>query len=99
VGPCTIKAIYVRFEAFMAITMKKAVYLDLAPCRYCVNRGFIFRVGEKGEETPRARYQREQVPAVFFYPEDGGDTFLRNIGQHNIYTAPHPRRLLFSKEI
>jgi hypothetical protein len=28
----------------------------------------------------------------FFYPEDGGDTFLRNVGSHMIYTAPHPRR-------
>jgi hypothetical protein len=28
----------------------------------------------------------------FFYPEDGGDTFLRNVGSHKIYTAPHPRR-------
>jgi hypothetical protein len=29
----------------------------------------------------------------FFYPEDGGDTFLRNVGSfHTIYTAPRPRR-------
>jgi hypothetical protein len=28
----------------------------------------------------------------FFYPEDGGYTFLRNLGLHKIYTAPHPRR-------
>jgi hypothetical protein len=28
----------------------------------------------------------------FFYPEDVGDTFLRNVGSHKIYTAPHPRR-------
>jgi hypothetical protein len=28
----------------------------------------------------------------FFYPEDRGDTFLRNIGSHKIYTAPHPRK-------
>jgi hypothetical protein len=28
----------------------------------------------------------------FFYPEDGGDTFLRNVDSHKIYTAPHPRR-------
>jgi hypothetical protein len=27
-----------------------------------------------------------------FLPEDGGDTFLRNVGSHKIYTAPHPRR-------
>jgi hypothetical protein len=25
----------------------------------------------------------------FFYPEDGGDTFLRNVGSHKIYMAPH----------
>jgi hypothetical protein len=30
--------------------------------------------------------------AVFFYPEDGGNTFLRNVGSHKIYTAAHPRR-------
>jgi hypothetical protein len=28
----------------------------------------------------------------FFYHENGGDTFLRNVGLHKIYTAPHPRR-------
>jgi hypothetical protein len=28
----------------------------------------------------------------FFYPEDGGNTFLYNIGSHKIYMAPHPRR-------
>jgi hypothetical protein len=27
-----------------------------------------------------------------FYPEDGGDTFLRSVGSQKIYTAPHPRR-------
>jgi hypothetical protein len=27
----------------------------------------------------------------FFYPEDGGDMFLRNVGSHKIYNAPHPR--------
>jgi hypothetical protein len=26
------------------------------------------------------------------YPEDGGDTFLRDVCSHKIYTAPHPRR-------
>jgi hypothetical protein len=24
----------------------------------------------------------------FFYPEDGGDTILRNVGSHRNYTAP-----------
>jgi hypothetical protein len=26
------------------------------------------------------------------YPEDGGGTFLRNLGSQKIYTTPHPRR-------
>jgi hypothetical protein len=29
---------------------------------------------------------------VDFYPEDGGDMFLRNVSSHKIYTVPHPRR-------
>jgi hypothetical protein len=63
----------------------------------------IFKV-----EKPRARNQREVtadwaiflrwfLPRGFFYPEDGGDTFLRNVGSHKIYTAPHPRRRHSSK--
>jgi hypothetical protein len=49
-----------------------------------------------------ARNQRKQVSAAtclrwfighgFFYPEYGGDTFLRNVSSHKIYTASHPRR-------
>jgi hypothetical protein len=35
----------------------------------------------------------------FFYPEDGGDTFLRNVGSHKFYTAPHPRKRHSSKYI
>jgi hypothetical protein len=30
----------VRFEVFTAVTMKSAVFWDLTPCRYCVNRRF-----------------------------------------------------------
>jgi hypothetical protein len=56
----------VRFEVFTAVTMKNAVFWNVAPCRSC---------------------------ELNFYPEDGGDTFLRNVGSiHKIYTAPHPRR-------
>jgi hypothetical protein len=28
-------------------------------------------------------------------PEDGGDTFLRNVGSNHNYTAPDPRRRLY----
>jgi hypothetical protein len=35
----------------------------------------------------------------FFYPKDGGDTFLRNVGSPKIYTAPHLRRRHFFLEM
>jgi hypothetical protein len=34
------KNLHVRFEVFTAVTMKNAVFWDVAPCRYCVNRHF-----------------------------------------------------------
>jgi hypothetical protein len=42
----------------------------------------IFRVEKSASEEPAWRDG---------YPEDGGDTFLRNVGSHKIYTEPHPR--------
>jgi hypothetical protein len=49
--------------------------------------------------------QREQFAAALcsrwflahglFYPEDGGDIFLKNVGAPKIYAAPHPRRRAF----
>jgi hypothetical protein len=52
--PSVVSDDLVRFEVFTAMTMKDAVFWDVAP--------------------------------------DGGDTVLRNVGEQNIYTAPHPRR-------
>jgi hypothetical protein len=60
--------LHVRFEVFTAVTMKKAIFWDVAPCRYCINRRFggtiasIFRVEEK-RKYPRARNQNEQAAA------------------------------------
>jgi hypothetical protein len=79
--------------------MKNAVFWGVAPCR-CgrLNRRFggSYRLHLQGRKNPRAKNLREQVAAElasFFYPEDGGDTILRNVGSiDHIYTAPHPRR-------
>jgi hypothetical protein len=35
---------FVRFEVFTAVTMKKAVFWDVATTRYCVNRLFEERI-------------------------------------------------------
>jgi hypothetical protein len=57
----------------------------------------IFRVEKSAsEESAWAEccYLIMLVPrSRFFYPEDGGDTFLGSVGSfHRIYTAPQPRR-------
>jgi hypothetical protein len=51
--------IYVRFEVFMAVTMKNAVFWNVAPCRSCVNRRFggMYRIHLQGRKI------REQVAA------------------------------------
>jgi hypothetical protein len=87
---------------------KNAIFLDVTPCKYCVNRRFggTYRRHLQGikpaSEEPAsvggfaseksATCPRWFLASRFLYPEDGGDTFLRNVGLHNIYTAPHPRR-------
>jgi hypothetical protein len=65
----------VRFEVFTAMIKKNAVFWDVAPCRYFVNRRFggTYPLHLQGIRNPQAMNQREQVA------EDGGDTFLRNV--------------------
>jgi hypothetical protein len=77
----------VRFEVFTAMTMKNAVFWDVALCRYFVNRRFggMYHLHLQGIRNPRAINQGEEVTTAysysdFLYPEDGGDTFLRNVG-------------------
>jgi hypothetical protein len=83
----------------MAVTVKNAVFWDIAPCRSCVNRRFggkycLYIQGRKILIVIQsaATSSRWFLVRGFFYPEDGGYTFLRNVGSHSIYTAPHPKR-------
>jgi hypothetical protein len=47
----------------------------------------IFRVEKSASDQPaHAR--------GFFYPEDGGDAFLQNVGSHQIFTALHPQKMV-----
>jgi hypothetical protein len=64
------KCHYVRFEVFTAVTMKKAVFWDVAPCRYCVNPCFggTYRLHLQGRRQEEICEQVQQ--------EDGGDMFL-----------------------
>jgi hypothetical protein len=58
--------ICVRFEVFTEVTMKNAVFWDVAPCRCYFNRRFggTYRLHLQGIRNPRERNQREQVAAV-----------------------------------
>jgi hypothetical protein len=58
---------YVRSEAFTAVTMKKAVFWDVTPCRYFVNRRFggTYSLHLQGIRNPRAMNQRGQIAVVF----------------------------------
>jgi hypothetical protein len=44
---------FVKFEVFMAVTVKNAVFWDVAPCRSCVNRlfGGTYRLHLQGMKT------------------------------------------------
>jgi hypothetical protein len=60
---------YVRSEVFTSATMKNAVFRDVAPCRYLVNRRFggTYRLHLQHIRNPQAMNQREQV-AVDYVP-------------------------------
>jgi hypothetical protein len=58
-------------------SIQKAVFLDVTPCGFIINRRFggTCRLHLQGR-----RNNASEEECNFFYPEDGGDTFLRNVG-------------------
>jgi hypothetical protein len=75
---------YVRFEVFTTVTMMQAVFWDVAPCRTCVNRLF------------GATCSCWFLAHGFFYHEGGGDTFLRNVGSHILYSDTSQKTAFFN---
>jgi hypothetical protein len=83
--------------------MKNAVFWDVAPCTSYTNRRFGgtyrlhhqgIKIRERGTSVSQsaATCSRWFLARGFFYPENGGDTFLRNVGSYKSYTTLHPRR-------
>jgi hypothetical protein len=65
--------IYVRFEAFTAVTMKNVVFWDVALCMSCVNRRFggtysLHLQGRKREHDARSTKLRRSIHARHFSP-------------------------------
>jgi hypothetical protein len=83
--------------------MLKTLHLGLALKKYLVRSppadglsgSFIHsqRMNATAAASSAATCSRWFFARGFFYPEDGGDTILLNVGSiDHIYTAPHPRR-------
>jgi hypothetical protein len=67
---------------------------ELVVTLYCFIPYYLYKNNEQvlclGQSA--ATCSRWFLARGLFYPEDGGDTFHRNVGSHKIYMAPHPRR-------
>jgi hypothetical protein len=70
--------------------MKNSVFWDVAPPRSCVNRRFggMYQLHLQGRQI---RERETSVSMWLQHPEDGGDTFLRNVGSQKIYPTPYPK--------
>jgi hypothetical protein len=77
---------HVGFEVFTAVTMKNAVFWDVAPCGFLMDRrfgGMCHHSVPGPSELQSVCYQpsiTSRRSRYFFYPEDGSDTFLRRVG-------------------
>jgi hypothetical protein len=74
----------VGFEVFTVVTMKNAVFWDVAPIGSCRNSHFR---GTYPTDSLLAIYYGFSSLTDFFYPEDGGDMFLRNVGSYKTHKA------------
>jgi hypothetical protein len=68
------------------VTMRNAVFCDVAPFGFIINRRFggtcRFHLQGRRNNTSDCLLPTNTFPRLryFFYPEVGGDTFLRNVG-------------------
>jgi hypothetical protein len=70
--------------------MKNAVFWDVESCKSCVNRRF--------GQAYRLHLQGRKIREIgFFYPEDGGDTFVQNGGSQKLQGATSQKTVFFEK--
>jgi hypothetical protein len=69
-------------EVLTAIIMKVASFWDIAPCNPYMKQRF------GGTYLPSRLLARWFLTLLIFDPEDGSDTFLRNVCSYTDYTAP-----------
>jgi hypothetical protein len=89
-----------NYSHHSARTLKNAVFFDIMPCGSCKERlfGGMYRYHLQGDKYRRARnnvrsnLERCTQLADSCRPDDGGDTFLGNVGPYKSRTASYPRR-------
>jgi hypothetical protein len=87
------KTCSVRFEVFMAVTMKNVIFWDVTLCGSCKNQSFEkkYRLHSQGDQTLRARYS----PAKLWFLQEP-----RNITSQNTtfftYAVIHRSKLFTS---
>jgi hypothetical protein len=64
---------YVKFEVFTAVTVKNAVFWDMALCRYCVKKRFggTYRLHPQGRKIRCSHLLTLVSRSVFFHPSRG----------------------------
>jgi hypothetical protein len=78
------RALGKRFQVLTVLVMNSAIFRDTALCSTYVSRRF------RGT-WPGIPAACHILARLTFDAENGGDTFLRNVGSHTHYTALYPR--------
>jgi hypothetical protein len=95
VAPCRCGRSYTGFRQLPADLHRPfPTPLYLFPCATLPPHQLIYIAGSlRLAASSAATCSRWFFARGFFYPEDGGDTILQNVGSiDHIYTASHPRR-------
>jgi hypothetical protein len=72
--------VYVGFEVLTAVVMKSSIFWDMTPCSLLsVNRRFVGTYLLHLQSSAWYLLHSCFLLGLFFYPEDGGDMFLRSI--------------------
>jgi hypothetical protein len=80
----------VGFEVLTAVIMKSTIFWDITPCRPLSQPTFRRKISIA---LIASCFHADFFLDLFFYPEDGGDMFLRNVGRLSTdYMALCPRR-------
>jgi hypothetical protein len=83
---------YVRFEVFTAATMNNAVYWDIKTQFVCYRKHITSPLESTAVTMNNAVFSDVTSCGSYKNPNDGGDTFFRNLGSYMSHTASLPKR-------